>query len=137
MTGSSRGLGQAICVALAEHGANVVGVSQSSSEETERMVKDAGGKFIWVKADLTTLDAVEEIVHTAKETFGSVDILVNNAGTIRCADENRSEELLSRIPAGRWGTPEDLMGAVVFLSSKASDYVNGHILAVDGGWLAR
>lgn len=239
VTGSSRGLGQAICVALAEHGANVVGVSQSSSEETERMVKDAGSKFIWVKADLTTLDAVEDIVHTAKETFGSVDILVNNAGTIRRADaieysekdwddilnlnlktafflsqrvakefmeqkqggkivniasmltfqggirvpaytasksaiggitkalanewakfginvnaiapgymatdntqalradEKRSEEILSRIPAGRWGTPEDLMGAVVFLSSKASDYVNGHILAVDGGWLAR
>jgi len=239
VTGSSRGLGQGICVALAEYGANVVGVSQSSSDETKRMVEEVGGKFVWVKADLTTLEAVETIVDTAKENFGGVDILVNNAGTIRRADaldysekdwddilnlnlktafflsqrvakeflkqgkggkivniasmltfqggirvpaytasksaiggvtkalanewakfginvnaiapgymatdntqalradEKRSEEILSRIPAGRWGTPEDLMGAVVFLSSMASDYVNGHILAVDGGWLAR
>lgn len=44
---------------------------------------------------------------------------------------------LSRIPAARWGIPMDLMGAVVFLASKASDYVNGHVLAVDGGWLVR
>ncbi|HPK37730.1 MAG TPA: SDR family oxidoreductase, partial [Kiritimatiellia bacterium] len=43
----------------------------------------------------------------------------------------------SRIPAGRWGTPEDLMAAVVFLAAPASDYMNGHTLAVDGGWLAR
>lgn len=43
----------------------------------------------------------------------------------------------SRIPANKWGKPFDLMGTVVFLSSKASDYVTGHILAVDGGWLAR
>lgn len=52
-------------------------------------------------------------------------------------DEKRSQEILDRIPSGRWGTPEDLAGAVVFLASKASDYVNGHTLAVDGGWLAR
>jgi len=53
------------------------------------------------------------------------------------ADEKRSAEILGRIPTGRWGTPEDLGGAVVFLSSRASDYVNGYTLAVDGGWLAR
>lgn len=52
-------------------------------------------------------------------------------------DEKRSEEILSRIPAGRWGTKEDMAGAAVFLASSASDYVNGHTLAVDGGWLAR
>lgn len=45
--------------------------------------------------------------------------------------------ILDRIPAGRWGLPEDLQGPVVFLASRASDYVNGHTLAVDGGWLAR
>ena len=53
------------------------------------------------------------------------------------ADEKRNAEILDRIPAGRWGTPEDLGGAVVFLASKASDYVNGYTVAVDGGWLAR
>lgn len=53
------------------------------------------------------------------------------------ADQKRNAEILSRIPAGRWASPSDLMGAVVFLSSKASDYMNGHVLAVDGGWLAR
>jgi 2-deoxy-D-gluconate 3-dehydrogenase len=49
----------------------------------------------------------------------------------------RNQAILDRIPAGRWGTPEDLMSAVVFLASPASDYLNGHTLAVDGGWLAR
>ena len=59
-----------------------------------------------------------------------------NTAPIR-ADENRNNEILSRIPAERWGKVEDLMGTVVFLASRASDYVNGHILAVDGGWLVR
>jgi 2-deoxy-D-gluconate 3-dehydrogenase len=49
----------------------------------------------------------------------------------------RSRQILERIPAGRWGRPEDMKGAVVFLASGASDYVNGHILTVDGGWLGR
>lgn len=52
-------------------------------------------------------------------------------------DKNRNNEILSRIPTAKWGKPSDLMGAVVFLASRASDYVNGHILAVDGGWLVR
>jgi 2-deoxy-D-gluconate 3-dehydrogenase len=49
----------------------------------------------------------------------------------------RTRQITERIPAGRWGQPEDLGGAVVFLASPASDYVNGHVLVVDGGWLAR
>jgi 2-deoxy-D-gluconate 3-dehydrogenase len=53
------------------------------------------------------------------------------------ADAERSEAILSRIPAGRWGTPSDLAGTAVFLASAASNYVNGCILNVDGGWLAR
>ena len=53
------------------------------------------------------------------------------------ADAKRSSEILGRIPAGRWGQPEDLAGAVVFLASPASDYINGHVLVVDGGWMAR
>ena len=52
-------------------------------------------------------------------------------------DPKRSEEILTRIPAGRWGTPEDLQGVAVFLASEASRYVNGYTVAVDGGWLAR
>jgi len=52
-------------------------------------------------------------------------------------DEQRNKEILARIPAGRWGKPQDLAGAVVFLASAASDYVNGYTVAVDGGWLAR
>jgi 2-deoxy-D-gluconate 3-dehydrogenase len=52
-------------------------------------------------------------------------------------DENRSRQILERIPAGRWGQPSDLAGAAVFLSSAASNYVNGHILTVDGGWMGR
>jgi 2-deoxy-D-gluconate 3-dehydrogenase len=53
------------------------------------------------------------------------------------ADAVRNEAILARIPAGRWGTPDDLKGAIVFLSSAASDYLHGFTLAVDGGWLAR
>ncbi|MBP7981229.1 MAG: 2-dehydro-3-deoxy-D-gluconate 5-dehydrogenase KduD, partial [Tolumonas sp.] len=60
----------------------------------------------------------------------------NNTAALR-ADEGRSNEILGRIPANRWGTPEDLMGPIVFLASQASDYINGYTIAVDGGWLAR
>jgi 2-deoxy-D-gluconate 3-dehydrogenase len=60
----------------------------------------------------------------------------NNTQALR-QDEERSADILARIPAGRWGTPEDLEGAAVFLASSASDYVNGFTLAVDGGWLGR
>jgi 2-deoxy-D-gluconate 3-dehydrogenase len=52
-------------------------------------------------------------------------------------NETRNRQILERIPAGRWGEPGDVAGAVVFLASPASDYVSGHVLAVDGGWLAR
>lgn len=60
----------------------------------------------------------------------------NNTAALR-ADEERSKEILDRIPAGRWGTPNDLAGPAVFLASTASDYINGYTIAVDGGWLAR
>lgn len=53
------------------------------------------------------------------------------------ADETRNRQILERIPAGRWGEPKDLAGAAVFLCSAASDYVHGHVLVVDGGWLSR
>lgn len=60
----------------------------------------------------------------------------NNTKDLR-NDEKRSDEILSRIPTGRYGTPDDLMGAAIFLASDASNYVNGFTIAVDGGWLAR
>lgn len=60
----------------------------------------------------------------------------NNTQALR-QDEERSSDILARIPAGRWGTPDDLAGAAVYLASPASDYVNGFTLAVDGGWLGR
>jgi len=60
----------------------------------------------------------------------------NNTAALR-KDKERSAEILGRISAGRWGTPEDLKGIAVFLASRASDYINGYTIAVDGGWLAR
>jgi len=63
-------------------------------------------------------------------------MVTDNTAALR-ADPVRSRQILERIPAGRWGEPRDLAGVVVFLASAASDYVNGHVLAVDGGWLGR
>lgn len=63
-------------------------------------------------------------------------IATNNTAALQ-ADETRNRQILERIPAGRWGDPKDIAGAAVFLSSPAADYVNGHVLAVDGGWLGR
>ncbi|RKX45820.1 MAG: 2-deoxy-D-gluconate 3-dehydrogenase [Thermotogae bacterium] len=239
VTGSSRGLGQAIAVGLARAGANVVGVARSSQKETKKLVEETGGEFFPMAFDLRNFDSLHEIVKLAKQRFGSVDILINNAGTTlrkpaleftpkdwdQVLDVNlksvfflsqafarelvannkggkivniasmqsfqggilitpytaskhgvlgltkvlanewakyginvnaiapgymetemtaplredpvRNREILSRIPAGRWGKPEDLIGAVVFLASEASDYINGSVVVVDGGWLSR
>jgi len=63
-------------------------------------------------------------------------IATDNTAMLR-ADENRNASILSRIPAGKWGNPEDLAGGFVFLSSPASNYVNGTILTIDGGWMGR
>ncbi|MGU3470478.1 2-dehydro-3-deoxy-D-gluconate 5-dehydrogenase KduD [Paenibacillus sp. D51F] len=63
-------------------------------------------------------------------------MMTNNTAPIQ-ADEGRYRSITERIPAARWGTPEDLKGPVVFLASQASDYMNGHVLCVDGGWMVR
>jgi 2-deoxy-D-gluconate 3-dehydrogenase len=63
-------------------------------------------------------------------------LATDNTTALR-ADSAREAAIVDRIPAGRWGDPADLGGAAVFLASAAADYVTGHILAVDGGWLAR
>ena len=240
VTGSERGLGRGIATALAQAGADIVGVTYvADAPETAAAVQAAGRRYLHVQADLSSLEPIQRIVDTALQEFGHIDILVNNAGIIirndsvdftekewddvmdinvkatffMCqavarqfikqgtggkivnvasmlsfqggirvpsytasksgvkgitmllanewakhginvnaiapgymatdnttqlrADEARSAEILGRIPAGRWGLPEDLGGAVVFLASKAGDYVNGYTIAVDGGWLAR
>jgi 2-deoxy-D-gluconate 3-dehydrogenase len=63
-------------------------------------------------------------------------ISTDNTTALR-EDPDRSRSILERIPAGRWGSADDIAGAAVFLSSPAADYVNGHVLVVDGGWMAR
>ncbi|NLR72055.1 2-dehydro-3-deoxy-D-gluconate 5-dehydrogenase KduD [Novosphingobium sp. ERN07] len=63
-------------------------------------------------------------------------IATNNTAALQ-ADETRNRQIMERIPEGRWGAPSDIGGAAVFLASSAADYVQGHVLAVDGGWLAR
>ena len=238
VTGANRGIGQAIALALACAGADLVAVGQSVPTETLAAAERLGRKSHFVSADLSSTEPVERVVAEALAAAGRIDILVNNAGIIRradaadfsesdwddvldvnlkavffmCqrvgrhmlergsgkiinvasmlsfqggirvasytaaksgvagitrllanewagkglnvnaiapgyvatentaqlrADADRSRAILERIPAGRWAQPADMGGAAVFLASSASDYVNGHILAVDGGWLAR
>lgn len=239
VTGCNTGLGQGMAVALAQAGADVVGVNRSAATETAAEVAALGRRFHDIRAELADTAILQPVVEEACQVFGPIDILVNNAGIIRRAyaldfseqdwdavmdlnlksvfflsqavarrfiaqgspgkiiniasmlsfqggvrvpsytasksgllgltrllacewaahrinvnaiapgymvtnntaalrdDEKRSAEILGRIPANRWGTPDDLAGPVVFLASAASDYVNGYTLAVDGGWLAR
>jgi 2-dehydro-3-deoxy-D-gluconate 5-dehydrogenase len=108
------------------------------------MLSFQGGKF--VPSYTASKHAVTGLTKSFANELAEYNIQVNaiapgyvetaNTAPIR-ADEQRNKEILSRIPAARWATPVDLMGTAVFLSSRASDYMNGHILAVDGGWLAR
>ena len=108
------------------------------------MLAFQGGKFVppytaskHGVAGITKAFANELAAHNVQiNAIAPGYIQTANTAPIR-ADENRNNEILSRIPAERWGKVEDLMGTVVFLASRASDYVNGHILAVDGGWLVR
>ena len=240
VTGSERGLGRGMAVALAQAGADVLGVTYAAAApETAAAIAAAGRRYVHVQADLSSLEPIQGVIDAALAAYGRIDILVNNAGiitrndsvdftekewddvmninikaaffmcqavgrqfiaqggggkivniasmlsfqggirvpsytasksgikgitmllanewakhginvnaiapgymatdntTVLRADEARNAAILDRIPAGRWGTPEDLGGAVVFLSSAAADYINGYTLAVDGGWLAR
>ncbi|WP_148630660.1 2-dehydro-3-deoxy-D-gluconate 5-dehydrogenase KduD [Bacillus sp. E214] len=129
-----------------------------SQEVAKVMVKQESGKIINIGSMLSfqggkfippytaSKHGVAGLTKAFANELGQYNIQINaiapgyietaNTDPIR-ADEKRNAEILSRIPAGRWAKPADLMGVVVFLASKASDYMNGHILAVDGGWLAR
>jgi 2-deoxy-D-gluconate 3-dehydrogenase len=239
VTGCDTGLGQGMARALAQAGADIVGVNVVEPKETAAQIEGLGRRFLDLRANLSDISCIEELVEQSKTFGGRVDILVNNAGIIRRedairfsekdwddvinvnlksvfffaqqvarqfiaqgsggkiinvasmlsfqggvrvpsytasksgvvgitrlmanewaqhrinvnaiapgymatnntaalrADNARSMAILERIPAGRWGLPEDLAGPVVFLASAASDYVNGYTVAVDGGWLAR
>ena len=108
------------------------------------MLSYQGG--IRVPSYTASKSAVRGITMTLSNEWAKYNINVNaiapgymathNTQQLR-SDEERNADILSRIPAGRWGTPADLEGAAVFLASAASDYVNGFTLAVDGGWLGR
>lgn len=88
-------------------------------------------------AGLTKLMANELAVHGINvNAIAPGYMATDNTAQLR-ADAARSASILARIPAGRWGDPADLAGAVVFLASPAATYIHGHVLAVDGGWLAR
>lgn len=137
---------------------NLNAVYYLSQEVAKVMVKQGEGKIINIASMLSfqggkfvppytaSKHGVAGITKAFANELAEYNIQVNaiapgyiktqNTAPIR-ADENRNKEILSRIPAARWGEVSDLMGTVVFLSSKASDYLNGHILAVDGGWLVR
>ncbi|MEY2776371.1 MAG: hypothetical protein RLY30_469 [Pseudomonadota bacterium] len=240
VTGCNTGLGQGMAMALAQAGAQVVGVNNSDPSETKDQINALGmHPFVDIRADLGSMSSIPEILEQTVSRASRLDILVNNAGIIRRedairfserdwddvidinlksvfflaqaaakqylaqgsggkiiniasmlsfqggirvpsytasksgvmgitrlmanewashrinvnaiapgymatnntealrADEKRNAAILDRIPAGRWGRPDDLAGPVVFLASNASDYINGYTIAVDGGWLAR
>lgn len=86
VTGANTGIGQGIAVALAAAGADVVGVGRSAMDETRREVESAGVRFHAIKADLSSIAPVANIVEETTDTFGRLDILINNAGIIRRAD---------------------------------------------------
>ncbi|MFF1527949.1 2-dehydro-3-deoxy-D-gluconate 5-dehydrogenase KduD [Cellulomonas sp. NPDC058312] len=108
------------------------------------MLSFQGGKI--VPSYTASKSAVAGLTKALASEWAGLGINVNaiapgyfatdNTAQLR-ADEGRSAEILGRIPAGRWGTPEDLRGAAVFLASPAAAYVHGSVLAVDGGWLTR
>ncbi|RAL63202.1 hypothetical protein DID88_004281 [Monilinia fructigena] len=220
VTGGTRGIGQAICIALAEAGADLILIQRNRNNiETQRAVEALGRKATIYTADLASKEEVAAITSTVLKDGHSIHILINCAGIQRrhpchefpdndwneviqvnlntvftlCRDVgahmlnlepssvtgrrgsiinfaslltfqggltvpaysaskgyietemntallNNSQRLRSiseRIPAGRWGVPEDFKASVVFLASKGSAYISGHILTIDGGWMGR
>ncbi|MCG6915894.1 SDR family oxidoreductase [bacterium BMS3Abin03] len=239
VTGSNRGIGQKLALALAEAGADIIGVSSSGNfDETKKIIEGTGRKFKSYTADFSNRSDLYNFINHVNSDFKKIDILVNNAGTIMRSpvaeypddywdkvietnlsaqfiltrefgklmvergygkivfiasllsfqggitvpgyaaskggikqltmafsnewaskgvtvnaiapgyiatdntkalreDPVRNKAILDRIPAGRWGMPEDFMGAIVFLCSDASNYINGSIITVDGGWMGR
>lgn len=137
---------------------NLKSVFFLSQAAARRMMRKGSGKIINIASMLSFQGGVRVASYTASKSgvAGLTKLLANewagkgvnvnaiapgyfatnNTAALR-ADEKRNNEILARIPAGRWGVPEDLGGAAVFLASAAANYVHGTIIAVDGGWLAR
>jgi len=88
-------------------------------------------------AQLTKALANEWAAHGINVNAIAPGYMATDNTTALRSDADRNRQLLERIPAGRWGEPKDIAGAALYLCSSASDYVHGHVLAVDGGWLAR
>ncbi len=137
---------------------NLSSVFRLSQAAGRQMIEQGGGKIVNIASLLSFQGGVTVPAYTASKSgvAGLTKALANewakhnvnvnaiapgymatnNTAALR-ADETRNRQILERIPAGRWGEATDLQGAVVFLSSAASDYLQGHILTVDGGWMAR
>ena len=188
VTGARRGIGKAMALALAEAGADIIGVSVSleakgSSLEREviargrrfrgyacdfgdrkalyaflEQVKRGSGKIIFTASLLTfqggitvpgyaaAKGGIGQLTKALANEWAGAGVQVNAIAPGYIATDNtealrndpvRYPAILGRIPAGRWGEPEDFAGAVVFLASPASDYVSGTVLTVDGGWMGR
>ena len=137
---------------------NLSSVFRISQAAGKIMIENGGGKIVNIASLLSFQGGITVPAYTASKSgvagltkalaneWAKYNVNVNaiapgymatNNTTALRSDETRSRQILERIPAGRWGTPEDLQGTVVFLSSAASDYLQGHILVVDGGWMAR
>jgi len=137
---------------------NLSSVFRLSQAAGKRMVEQGSGKIVNIASLLSFQGGITVPAYTASKSgvAGLTKALANewaksgvnvnaiapgymetnNTVALR-ADENRNRQILERIPAARWGEPKDLAGAAVFLSSAASDYMHGHILVVDGGWMGR
>lgn len=137
---------------------NLSSVFRLSQAAGKNMIENGGGKIVNIASLLSFQGGVNVPAYTASKSgvAGLTKALANewakhnvnvnaiapgymatNNTTALRADETRNRQILERIPAGRWGEPSDLAGAAVFLSSAASDYLQGHLLVVDGGWMAR
>jgi 2-deoxy-D-gluconate 3-dehydrogenase len=137
---------------------NLNGVFTACRAAGQHMIARGSGKIINIASLLTffggitvpgyaaSKGAVGQLTKALSNEWASKGINVNaiapgymrtdNTAALQ-ADAVRSKEILSRIPAARWGEPADLEGAIVFLASAASDYLSGHVMAVDGGWCGR
>jgi len=137
---------------------NLSSVFRTAQAAGRHMIEQGGGKIVNIASLLSFQGGITVPAYTASKSgvagvtkalaneWAKHNINVNaiapgymataNTAALQ-ADETRNRQILERIPAGRWGTPDDLVGTAVFLSSAASDYLQGHIVVVDGGWMAR
>jgi 2-dehydro-3-deoxy-D-gluconate 5-dehydrogenase len=137
---------------------NLSSVFRLSQSAGRSMIEQGSGKIVNIASLLSFQGGITVPAYTASKSgvagltkalaneWAKFNVNVNaiapgymetaNTEALR-ADETRNRQIVERIPAGHWGTPEDIAGAAVFLSSSASDYVQGHVLVVDGGWMAR